>query len=669
MSGGRSGRTGLAVSLCLALCCATARAEGNATGEKYGAFTLGEIEILEQADAAPQVTAQRVKDRDMRKFEADTLDAVVNLVPGVTLSTTGARNERMVSIRGMDQKHVPIYLDGIPLYVPYDGYPDLSRFTTYDLSTVIVSKGFSSVLYGPNTMGGAINMVSKRPKKSFEGVLGFGAGSYSYNGYMGVGTNQGLWYIQADFSHADSDGFPLSQEHEGTTTENGGRRENAYHQDSKVGLKIGLTPNERDEYALTYIKQHGKKGTPPYAGSCPTVRTRYWRWPYWDKESLYFNSNTWISDNVYVKTRLYYDIFQNSLESYDDASYSSMKKKSSFKSAYDDHTLGGSLELGTYAFSDHELKMAAHFKRDYHCELAPKTPDVHFKEDLFSVGLEDTWHFTPCMYAVAGISFDHVNTRTAENLANNAITAFEKGETSAVNPQVGLFYTVGEKGLAHASVAMKSRMPSIKDKFSYRLGTALPNPDLDPEHAINCEAGYRHTFDQRITVEGTIFFNDVSDYILQVTIPDPDTPGATLDQNQNIGEVDVYGVELALTATLWNPLNLGMNYTYLRYDNHTNDDELLNTPTHKLFAYVEYRPWKRLALLADVRHESDRYSSSSGDREAEGFTVAGVKATYEFLNGKFVEMGVNNIFDANYELEEGYPQAGQTWFANVRLEF
>jgi len=131
-------------------------------------FSLGEIEVVRKAEESKNTTIEKVYDDEMRLFDRNDLADAVNLLPGVTLSETGARNEKMVFIRGFDIKHVPIFLDGIPIYVPYDGYPDLSRFNTFDLSEVIVSKGFTSVLYGPNTMGGAINMVSRRPVKDFE---------------------------------------------------------------------------------------------------------------------------------------------------------------------------------------------------------------------------------------------------------------------------------------------------------------------------------------------------------------------------------------------------------------------------------------------------------------------------------------------------------------------
>lgn len=662
-------RTCMAACLGLVLGCGVAFAAENSTQNEDGAFTLGEIEVIEQTDGSPNVSVQRVTEETMRKFDTNTVSAAVNMLPGVTLSKFGARNEMMVNVRGLDTKHVPIYLDGIPIYVPYDGYPDLSRFNTFDLANITVSKGFSSVLYGPNTMGGAINLISKRPTKQFEGCAGFGVGSDTWHGYTNLGTNQGLWYLQSSFSHMNIDSFPLSGDFEDVSTENGGNRENSYAQDTKGNLKFGLTPNSKDEYALSYTNQHGKKGTPPYAGTSSSVTPRYWKWPYWDKESVYFNSETWMTSDHYVKTRLYYDKFENSLFSYDDDTYSTMKKKYAFESAYDDHTVGGSVELGTYALSNQELKMAMHYKKDYHKELAPNTPDVKMEEDIYSIGLEDTVHFTEEFYAIAGVGYDYVETKRADNLVGGVIEDFPTGDADAVNPQLGLFYKVCPEGLAHASVAMKSRMPSIKDKFSYRLGTALPNPDLDPERSVNYELGYQHTFVERVTIESNLFYNDIRDYILSKTIPDPSNPSKTLTQNQNIGEVGMYGVELGVTAKIWNPLTVGVNYTYLEYENDTNDDELLNTPSHKVFTYVEYRPWESLSLLADLEHNSDRFSSTDGNRVAEGYTLVGVKASYEFMEKKFIEAGLNNLFDTDYELEEGYPEAGRTWFANLRMEF
>ncbi len=629
-------------------------------------FTLGEVEVISSQENSGNPTSVRVGNKELREFNANTVPEAAKLVPGLSIDRVGARNETMVRIRGFDQKHVPIYLDGIPIYVPYDGYPDLSRFTTFDLSEMVISKGFTSVLYGPNTMGGAINLVSRKPVKQFEANAGVAGGIDGWHTYGNAGTNQGLWYLQGSASYLSSEGYLLPDYFTPTATEDGAQRNNSYKEDSKFSIKIGLTPNETDEYSLTYINQHGKKGTPPYTGDDPSVSVRYWRWPYWDKQSVYFNSNTSIGsqNDFYVKTRLFYDSFKNALNSYDDDTYTTQVKKYAFCSSYDDHTIGGSLEFGTYIIPYNTLKMAVHYKGDYHNEHNEGSPRQHFHEDIYSIGLEDTIDVTDDLYFIAGISYDYIKTIKAEDLDDNDnIVDFDKKSTDGINPQLGMFYRIGEGGLAHASVAAKTRMPSIKDKFSYKMGKALPNPDLDPERSVNYELGYRQEFNKTGKAEVTAFYYDIHDYIESVDIT------SDLYQNQNIGHVEEYGVELSASANIIWGLFGGFNYTYLHYNNLSTSDELTNTPNHKAFAYLKYEFFPDIWLMVDGEYNSRRWSDTDRTRKAAEYYLFGAKFNCRLTDYVSFNVGVSNIFDQLYEIDEGYPEEGRNVYAGVDFNF
>jgi iron complex outermembrane receptor protein len=640
--------------------------------EPVNVFTLGEIEVSAKADEdTTNPTVERLYADELRAFDRTTVAEAANLLPGVTTSETGARNEQTLSIRGFDIKHVPLFLDGIPIYMPYDGYPDLGRFTTFDLSEIVVSKGFTSVLYGPNTMGGAINMVSRRPIKVFEGEAGAGYGTgNTYNAYTNIGTNQGSWYLQAGASYLNSDYFMLSDDFSPTTAEDGDHRNNSYRRDKKLNVKVGFTPNENDEYAFSFINQQGEKGSSPYAGSDPAETIRYWQWPYWDKQSYYFTSKTELPGKSYIKTRAYHDIFKNSLYSYDDDSYTTISKKYAFRGQYDDYTDGVSLELGSSSLADNLLKLALHYKRDVHREQDEGEPELTFKDQIFSVGLEDTITISEKLFAIAGVSYDTVDTLQAEYLSTaGTIADFPKGSTSGVNPQLGLFYSPTKADNLHVSVAQKTRLPSIKDRYSYRLGTAIPNPDLDPEKSINYEIGYENTRFETLNLKGTVFYNDVSDFIQLTQIADPDNPGKTIDQNKNIGKVALSGFELEASAQLLRSLEIGGNYTYTHADNKSNANKLIDIPKHKVVAYLRYTLFDRLIGQVDAEYDSKRYSSTDGGRIADDYIVANLKLGYDLGNGFLAETGVANVLDENYELQEGYPQAGRTLFANVRYTF
>lgn len=639
-------------------------AEDDANNQK-NIFDLGEIEVISTQETSGNPTSVRVEGETLRKFEANTVPDIGKLVPGLTVERRGAKNETMLRIRGFNQKHVPIYVDGIPIYVPYDGYPDLGRFSTFDLSEIIVSKGFTSVLYGPNTMGGAINMVSRRPTKKFEGGGGARIDTNGFNTYLNVGSNQGAWYIQGSASLLDSDWYHLPSGFDETADEDGGKRENSYKKDGKFSIKLGLTPNKTDEYSITYINQHGEKGTPPYTGSNPATKTRYWRWPYWDKQSVYLNTKTALGDDddYYVKTRAFYDYFRNALNSYDDATYSSQLKGSSFSSRYDDHTVGGSIEVGTYAIPYNTLKMAFHYKGDYHTERNLGSPRQHFHEDIYSVGIEDTIDVTDQLYFIAGASYDYVKTLKAEDLVANTIVDFDKSSASGFNPQLGVFYRVGDGGLAHASVAAKTRLPSIKDKFSYKMGKAVPNESLDPEKSINYELGYRQEFSDTASAEITFFYYDLSDYIDNVYV----TP--TVYQNQNIGDVEKYGFELAASSQIVGDLSGGFNYTYLQYNNISSPGQgLANTPENKAFVYLKYAFLPDIWLMVDGEYNSSRWDSTQAIKSGEYF-LFGAKFQCAINKHTSFNIGVENMFDQEYEIDEGFPEAGRTLYSGFEFKF
>ncbi|NTU43681.1 MAG: TonB-dependent receptor, partial [Nitrospirales bacterium] len=243
--------------------------------------------------------------------------------------------------------------------------------------------------------------------------------------------------------------------------------------------------------------------------------------------------------------------------------------------------------------------------------------------------------------------------------------AFPTDEASSLTPQLGLFYTISDTGKIHASVSRKTRLPSIKDMYSYRLGTALPNPDLKPEKAINYEVGYDGVLAGKVKLKTTAFYSNVSDFVLFATVDDPNNPGKTLNQNQNIGKVDQYGIEADILVPLSDSIEAGLNYTWLQLDNKSNSDKLTNVPHNKLFAWLKCTPLKGLTLLGDMEYDSSRYSSTDGNRKAGAFAVFNAKVSYEVIRNMTVEAGVKNIFDKNYELEEGYPEPGRNAFVQM----
>ena len=64
-------------------------------------------------------------------------------------------------------------------------------------------------------------------------------------------------------------------------------------------------------------------------------------------------------------------------------------------------------------------------------------------------------------------------------------------------------------------------------------------------------------------------------------------------------------------------------------------------------------------------YDSQRNNASDGTRVSPGYFVMNGQVSYHFVSYLTAEAGVNNIFDKNYTIEEGYPQAGRTFYISL----
>ena len=658
-----------------------------------GVFELGTVEVVGSPIPSPDPAEAVIKVDELRRFNRDTLGAAVTLVPGMSLSRN-SRNEDIVSLRGFDVRQVPLFIDGIPAYVPYDGYVDFSRFTTFDLAELRVAKGAASLLYGPNTLGGAINLVSRKPRTALEGDLRVGVGTGGLQKYAAnVGSNQGAWYFQLGASYTDSKWYPLSSDYSRRSVptsatnparnvlEDGGHRENSYYSDSRLSLKVGLTPNATDEYAIGYVKQEGSKGNPPYAGDAPGqylnigggANSRFWRWPYWNLESTYFIGNIALGRDHILKARVYQDNYDNKILAYTNGRYTTqIANTTNFPSWYADTTTGASVELASFAFKGHELAVAAHYKEDKHADNG-LAGTKNYRDVTTSLAAEDTIQLSDLWRMRLGLSHDKRDARE--------VYYWPTGSTSGTNWLVEVARSLEGGSDAYASVARKTRFPTIKDRYSARLGSALPNPDLKPETALNLEAGLKGRPWSGARGQAAVFYSRIDNLMQSMNITpvslcnQPGLSAATsCAQLQNIAEARHAGIELSLDQELGHGWRVGGNYTYLDRENRSSDKPLTDTPRNRLFAYAGWKPADRWEILGSAEAENGRMVAYGSGNAAtyvklSGYALANLKVVYKPVPSLAIEGGASNILDANYALADGYPMPGRMWFANARYAF
>ena len=109
-----------------------------------------------------------------------------------------------------------------------------------------------------------------------------------------------------------------------------------------------------------------------------------------------------------------------------------------------------------------------------------------------------------------------------------------------------------------------------------------------------------------------------------------------------------------------------MAYSYIELNNISNPEILFtDVPNNKLFASVEYTIAKKIMINLFGEYDSRRNSASDGTRVSPGYFLMNGQVTYSFLKFLKAEFGVNNIFDKNYTIEEGYPQPGRNFYISL----
>jgi iron complex outermembrane receptor protein len=626
-------------------------------------FNLGQVEVNVAATVpgASPVTAD-IDQTQIRNLYLVNLAKALDYLPGVSIQHLSMnRNEAGIMVRGFSTRgQVPLYVDGIPISVPYDGYVDFNRFLTSDISEVQVAKGYSSPLLGPNALGGSINMVTATPVKKVDvdALIGTGSGDTLLSSlrlgsrWRKVFFQGSIDWLQASYIPLSGD-FPVYQYKNLPNIVTTDRLNSSWSRDERFTGRVGWTPRTEDEYVLSYINMKGQKGVPLYQGgnTAATFRT-FWDWPYWNSNNYYFHSNTKIGESSALKFRGFYTQYRNDIDMYSNDTYAVMNTASAEHSMYNDHNDGFSTEFDTHAVQRNTISGSFFFKDDVHKERGiypgispfPLTePTLQDRDIQTSIGLQDVVRITSRLSATAGFSADHFNGLQGQqyNSAMTGLLPFTcvadpkntlfSGCTAHVwnfNPQVAVSYSLGESGKLFATFADRGRFPMLKDIYSAGLGAGLPNPNLQPEHSRNWNVGYSHTLGAATLLQVVLFRSDLESAIESVYVTDPGgiSPATAFCPNSriigycsemaNIGKEVHQGIEFEVRSSPLPRLNIDASYSFLNrniaYDfGSLNGVSAVNTtvsilpalPKNKAVATASYRFFHQVLGIVNVRYE------------------------------------------------------------------
>ena len=632
-------------------------------------FELGQVSVTDDAELSG-IFSETIDAQQIETFNDNTIAEALSRTTGVAFYDRGGRAETDIKIRGFDSRRIGVFIDGVPVYVPYDGNMDYSRFLTANIGSIDVYKGFSPVAFGANTMGGVVNIVTKKPSRPFEGNV-FVQANADNDGVLAstlLGTNIGILehnvYVQLSAVGNNRDHSLLPESYDATPYQPEGQRYNSASSDAQVNAKVGYLLDD-GEIALGYAHQHATKEQPPITD--PVYgREKYWDWPRWDRQGLYAIGEHALLGGV-IKATLYYDEYDNRLYAYDDISMTTMNKKSAFKSNYNESSYGARLQYTVDAASN-RLTLSSNYKKDRHKgydldkTTNEKSLSESFEDTTLSFGIEDRYRFLERYILVAGVGYDI----KSSNLISDPDVA-DNGDETAWNPQAALIAELAAKQTLRLSVAQKTYFPSMKDRYSYKLGYGVPNGDLKPEKAIHNELAYKGVIDNAWVLNAALFYSVIEDYIQAVYF---DTyEGQERTQNQNVGTYYRSGVELGL-AYLAERFETGANASFMDVES-SSEAELIGVPTTEYNVYLRAFAADAFSGLFALNGQSGAYGqmADSSYVKLDDVLTMDISVAYRPAEGFSAELGVKNLADALNYYDDGYPERGREYYAKLEYRF
>lgn len=649
------------------------------SADKITTYELGAVEITapQSVDYNPSVST--INSKNIKDTGSDNIAQAIRFSSGTLFNeATARRGEPAINIRGYDGTKIGLFLDGIPMMSIYDKQTDFGQYVTQGIANIQISKGFTSPVYGINSLGGAINLVSSKPEKEFEFSLRnkFISGNEIQSG-TSIGTNQGLYYFQVDYSYTDRDTYPLSTRYSGTAVQPKGDKINSFYTNQTLKLKAGIQPNENHEYSLNYINQKGRKG-----GLIGSQGGAYWKWPHYDKDTVYLLGNSYFTPDLSLNTRLYYDTFYNELDML--GRYNANNQLSPQPlgtSIYDDNTFGGILTLSYDIMQSSNLKFGVNMKRDHHQETFNDDSDL--TELTTSIFAQYAQSFGMFRFVLAG-SYDRADMLDVYVRANNGIENTDKTSLKGDFSVQGIFYLdITDGQSAHINVGKKQNMPTLANRYSSRFGRYIQNPNLKVESAMNYEVGYDlNLANTTFTIAG--FYNDITNMLAERQVAgdctEKQNSGLCL-QNYNASQGYTYGGEVGVEqGLLANMLVLGANYSYIHKkakgsssDNVAAGTKITDYPNHMFNASVKIKPSQKLEFVGLSTLESARYYTSGSEyvRNNNYFSLD-FSVNYELEKGFVANAGVMNLTDRdNYVIWSSSEShlAGRRWFAGFDYKY
>lgn len=602
---------------------------------------------------------------------------VVNEIPNLTSSFFYSNQ---INFRGINSS---MFTNNNPVVIYIDGVPQSNRYgyeaSLANVERIEVLRGPQGAIYGKDSIGGVINIITKTPQNEWQGALGAEYGNH--NAISGTFNASGALkpdelFLGLNGSFSKDDGW--------ITNQHPGMKENAdEYKDYKLNLNVTYKPTER---LTTKVSISRDKSDQDWVDGGLAPVSQFNSLKKDDFKNANFDQDTFtkITSNA-QSLQLSYDLDSVLLTSV------TTHKKVDVKGEYDLDFSYGSPSDGLIQFqylnSDtltQELRLSSQNSHDFRwvgglyyekekftnewyggqsaspfpAEMDAPSVSKSETKAIFGQGVahlgEDFELTLGARYQTIEKKIDLDFYYTALGMGKGApmFSLDEKHRWNAFLPKIALSYKLNDHWNTYASIS-KGYLPGGYNYFAM-MGSAEDNR-FDAQTSVDYEIGIRgDMLGNRLQLQAALFYMDIKD--VHVYNIDPLNPMNF--RTSNAGAANSKGIELEafLRATDRIDLNAAIGIIKAQYDDYMSsvnvgssnaNNKIENTPAFTAKAGVSYTDPSGVYGRFDVRAQGSTYFDAENTLKEESHVIADAKVGYRWSNWD-VYSYIKNITDKSY---------------------
>lgn len=554
-----------------------------------------------------------VVDRDAieRSGALGVADLLARL-PGIEFARSGGPGAATsVFIRGSDNRHAAVYVDGVRVDSQSTGGAVWEQIPLEQIERIEVLRGPAAAVYGSDAVAGVVQLFTRRGEGVARPTASLSMGSFhTAQAQAGISGSAQAFDYALSASHGRSDGFNSRLSATANPDRDGWRRSSAlaragFQFDPQHRIDASLLAGDlRSQYdgftpGLDDVSRHAlRTGNLAWQGRWNDAATTRVQWgrtrsTYETQPDFYRTETTLHNVTLQHEQRIGSHVLTTTLERREDEL---LNPATAFAAALEGRRHQNAIGLGWRGdFGAHGMQ--AHVRHDADSEFGGKSTG----------SLAWGWAFLPQWRATAA-----------------AATSF--------------------------------RVPTLYQRFSQ-----YGNPALVPESGRNVELGLRWSA-RRSEASLTAWHNKLTNLI------NFDAPGPCLDAfgcYANVGRARLRGVTLAGATTLANvALRASLDWHDPR---NLQTDKLLVRRARRLATLAADTTWAGWTLGAEVQAAGERYENATNTQRLGGYGVLNLVADTTLAPGWALRLRIDNVADKPYELARTYATPGRS--AQVALRW